>query len=98
MDIHVKYSIIACHVLEAVAHYGLERPMTQILQAGGEVYAYVVASETVKNGRIRIVIRMVVPSTCHLLLSQLVDRRRIGCNAGAAAGTEAEVHLSLIHI
>ena len=96
VDIHIKHAIIACHVPKAVAHDSLERPMAQVLQAGGEVYADIITADAVEYRRVSIVIRMVVPSARHLLLPQLIDRRSIGSNASTAAGAEAEVHAALV--
>ena len=82
VDIHIKHAIIACHVPKAVAHDSLERPMAQVLQSGGEVYADIITADAVEYRRVSVVIRMVVPSASHLLLPQLIDRRSIGCEYG----------------
>lgn len=96
VDIHIKHAIIACHVPKAVAHDSFERPMAQVLQSGGEVYADIITADAVEYRRVSVVIRMVVPSARHLLLPQLIDRRSIGCNASTAAGAKAEVHAALV--
>ena len=76
VDIHVKHAIIACHVPKAVAHDSLERPMAQVLQSGGEVYADIITADAVEYRRVSIVIRMVVPSARHLLLPPFVQMIR----------------------